>query len=283
MRFSTVLFAAVLAFSWAPGARAASPEDDAEPDWDARILSADGDVKVSLAGAGEEAAIPAKKDMPLNAGDKVVTGLKSRAELALGPDNLLELGPGASAAVESVKKAEGTMSLLKGCLVAKMKMMLNQRFWVRTPTAVAAVRGTEFAVEVVEGDGEADARTVVGVFDEGKLGVTSLDDESATERLLSENMEADFRKGEPPGESRKLQFLKDRAARVKYFRGRMAEVRERFKRFSREERERIRGQMDERRQEIHRRIEEGPSMRPERLREMREKRKEGRGRKGPRP
>jgi hypothetical protein len=286
MRLSTIFLALAVAASWASAARAASTGTEAgtEPaDWDARLLKADGDVTVALAGADEEEAVPAKADMPLSAGDKVLTGPKSRVEVALGPDNLLEVGPESSAIIKSVKKIEAELGLLKGYLVAKMKMLLNQRFQVRSPTAVASVRGTEFAVEVVEGEEESKDRTVVGVFDEGKLGVTSLEDETSTERFLSENQEADFLRGKPPGEPRKLEFLKERAARVKYFRGRMEAVRERFKRFGREERERIRGQMEERRQEIHRRMEAGPEMRPDRLKEMKDKLRRKRGRKDRRP
>ncbi|OGS12637.1 MAG: hypothetical protein A2234_07980 [Elusimicrobia bacterium RIFOXYA2_FULL_58_8] len=85
-----------------------------------------------------------------------------------------------------------TLSLKFGSLAAKVKNLLNKKFkmQVRTPSAVCAVRGTEFAVEY----SRLGKDTGVAVFDEGRLAVTPIDDTGAsgTEQILEKNTELSF-------------------------------------------------------------------------------------------
>ncbi|TPW19093.1 MAG: hypothetical protein FD126_3028, partial [Elusimicrobia bacterium] len=141
----------------------------AADDWSARITEVSGTVLIYV--EGSEEGLPAEAETPLEDGDRVETGEDGRAELALEAESLMELGPGSSFTVGSTHEADSWFSLSLGSLMAKVKSMAatrRKKFSIRTPTSVCAVRGTEFGVEVGE-DGE----TSVGVFDEGKVGVTA--------------------------------------------------------------------------------------------------------------
>lgn len=171
MNIPVLLLAALL--QTASAAHAAKDQATAAPSaeaegaaWDARITEVEGDV-VLFAGGAEE-GLPAEAGHPLEPGDRLETGPGSRVELALEADSVMELGPRSSFVVESLRPADSSFELSLGSFVAKLRSMLERgyRVRVRTPTAVAAVRGTEFALAVAD-DGE----TSVGVFDEGQVAV----------------------------------------------------------------------------------------------------------------
>ena len=64
-------------------AGAQAPTQAAEPDnWDARLSDSKGDVKVYSPTEGAE-ALPVEKDMPLQEGDRIVTGTDASADLSL--------------------------------------------------------------------------------------------------------------------------------------------------------------------------------------------------------
>jgi len=79
-----------------------------------------------------------------------------------------------------------------GSLVAKVKHFLNEKnkLQVRTPSAVCAIRGTEFAVEYSKMGKESS----VAVFDEGRVAVTEADGsgDKTQEYLLEKNTEIHF-------------------------------------------------------------------------------------------
>ena len=79
-----------------------------------------------------------------------------------------------------------------GNLAAKIQHFLNEKFkmQVRTPSAVCAVRGTEFAVEY----SQLGKETGVAVFDEGRLAVSPLDEKEQpkSEYMLEKNTELTF-------------------------------------------------------------------------------------------
>lgn len=86
--------------------------------------------------------------------------------------SVIRLGPNTDFLVNSLDTAESEFFLGIGRLVAKLRSLAAGReVRFRTATAVAAVRGTELAVEQ-END---DAPTRVGVFDEGQVVVSSHD------------------------------------------------------------------------------------------------------------
>ncbi|MFA6029517.1 MAG: FecR domain-containing protein [Elusimicrobiota bacterium] len=237
-----------------PGARA---EDGG---WDARLTKSEGEVVVYPAGA-EESSEP-ETDMPLDAGDRIETGADGRAEVALDSESLVEIGPKSVFTVESLDEKESWLSLKLGSLTAKLKKLAAGRsLRVRTPSAVAAVRGTEFAVDVPE-EGE----TRVGVFDEGRVEVSG--EQGSTE--LSANQETQVLRGRAPGRPAALKRFKKLRARIVRLRERRETVRKAWKALPVERRRELRRSFMERRAG---KLQE----RRERLQEKRERRKDGRG------
>jgi hypothetical protein len=260
------------AFSAETSAKKDVPKE--EESWDARVTRVSGQVKVALAGSAEGSEIDAKADMPLSDGDRVTTGKDGKAEIAFEGESAVELGPNSKLDVEATAKSGTSLRMKAGYLLAKIKFMLNRRFRVRTPTTVSAVRGTEFAVEVAD---EATGKTVVGVFGEGKLAV-SPGEESAAERVVSPNEEIECAQGEPLGPVRRLEYLKRREEQVKQFRGRVALLREQYKKYTRENRERYLNNMKDMLRDIEEKRRNGNRpFTPEDERKMKDAEKELRG------
>ncbi len=241
-----MILAAALLFA-SPAAWGASDSAVEQLDWDARITDVDGDVKVYLTG-DDENAIEAKKDMPLSKGDRIVTGKDGRLELAFAAENALELGSGSVLTLIGIRKADTILGLDAGRFVAQVKKLLKRRYRIRTPTSVTAVRGTQFAVEIVGED--EDMKTIVGVFDEGQLSVMISDDESKEERFLEANEEAEFVHGQPPGPVRRLDFLERRRDRLKRVISRRDKRRKRFKKYAKQNRKKLRSKMRKRRDKV---------------------------------
>ncbi|HBL18786.1 MAG: hypothetical protein A2X36_15740 [Elusimicrobia bacterium GWA2_69_24] len=275
----------------------------AEADWDTRLAAVQGEVFVVPAGGGE--AMAAEAGMPLEAGDEVRTGSDGKAEVAVSADSLLELGPESEFRVDSAARSAGSFTLSLGRLVAKLRSLtlVRERLSFRTPTAVAAVRGTEFALEVQD-----DGGTALGVFDEGKVAVKSMADPAVEETVVESSQEVVL----PPrgqevrsrlrGGKRYLQV--DALARLKAWKTGLAKlkarrdaVRRAWSALSREERlERrrkamraFRGKLQllspERRERIQRFLQATPEERRRLRQELREKiqqkrRERGAGRKG---
>lgn len=224
-------------------ALAAAPAFPADGAWDARLTRVEGEVKVEPAGASQGEAVPGEADMPLADGDRVVTGPDARAEIALDPERVLELGPGSDLTIESIAHEESVFRLALGYLAAKLEAFQKRRYRVQAPNIVAAVRGTEFALEVSAGE---EPTTVAGVFGEGRLAVSAGD---GAETLVGPGEEAERVGLRPLGKARKMAFLLKRADRIRVVAARRSELRERFKNFGPEDRQRLRQQMQGRRQD----------------------------------
>ena len=110
---------------------------------------------------------PGEGAVALAPGDSVRTGSDGRAELRVMADgSRIDVAP--STTLKVIKNA---IRLDLGKVLLRITKGINRkliRFRVKTPSAVCAVRGTEFAVFT-----EPDGRTVVSVF-EGDVEVTGL-------------------------------------------------------------------------------------------------------------
>lgn len=164
--------------------------------WDARLTTVDGLVTVTPKGATD--AVTAYAGMPIAAGDRIVVGADGRAELGLAAESLIELGPGASMTVSNLEERYTFLDLDLGSFVAKFHWdkALGRRLDVRTPTAVASVRGTEFGLTVAP-DGE----TSVAVFDEGRVAVRAKDAPALGETMLTPHQETEVAHGQPAVET----------------------------------------------------------------------------------
>lgn len=207
----------------------------AAEDWNARITEVSGTVLIYS--QGSEEGLPAEAQTPLEDGDRVETGDDGRAELALEADSVVELGAGTSFTVGSTQKADSWFSLDVGSLVAKLKSFQSRRaaLRVRTPTAVAAVRGTEFGVEV--GD---DGETSVGVYDEGRVAVTAGGEDGGEETMLTAKQETTLAPGQREFKVRRLERLEHRRERMTRLRARRDELRKGWKDFTPEKRRELR-------------------------------------------
>ena len=210
----------------------AQPQPPEDSTVDARIVKTQGDVLVYYHDAPEE-AVAAEEEDPLEAGDRVQTGLKSRAEVGLDGESVIELGANSDFEVTSLAPADQKFAMSVGSFVAKIKSLISGRMSVLTPTAVAAVRGTEFGVDVDE-----DNRTHVGVFDEGRVAVQN--ERGEGEQLLEANHETSVGSGERPGRPSALRRFVQRRRHILRMRKRLTALRGRWRTMAREERVNLR-------------------------------------------
>ncbi len=114
------------------------------------ILSVEGQVEVSLAGTGEWK--PARAGLLLNYGDRVRTGANSRALIQHESRILFRLGALTLVAIRPKPggEANATLDLNKGMLYF-LGRDKPDALELRTPVVTAAIRGTEFHIQVEEG------------------------------------------------------------------------------------------------------------------------------------
>jgi len=136
--------------------------------WDARLKVISGSVMVKTGDSEEWSAITGV--MPLDPNDSVKTASDGIAELYLDDKGAMAIGRNTELEISSLDQGDTVFTLASGSLVAKVKHFLNEKFrmQVRTPSAVCAVRGTEFAVDY----SKLGKETSVAVFDEGRVVVT---------------------------------------------------------------------------------------------------------------
>ncbi|OGR44843.1 MAG: hypothetical protein A2X35_05990 [Elusimicrobia bacterium GWA2_61_42] len=155
--------------------------------WDARLKVISGSVMVKPADSEEWSGITG--EIPLDPDDAVKTASDGVAELYLDDKAAVAIGRNTQLDISSLEQGDTVFSLNFGSIVAKVKHLLNDKFkmQVRTPSAVCAVRGTEFAVE----HSQLGKETTVAVFDEGRLAVTQAEgaEGAAQEYLLEKNNE----------------------------------------------------------------------------------------------
>lgn len=113
----------------------------------------------------------------LSAGDSLRSGRSASAEIQVDDGSRFRLGPSSTLKFSGGRPEETRLEFLRGRLHLWVKT-LNRRFEVRTPSAVCAVRGTEFALEV---DPDT-ARTQVDLFS----GALSVRDNLGNELRLEE-------------------------------------------------------------------------------------------------
>jgi hypothetical protein len=201
----------------------ARAQDAFSTDREARLVAVSGPVYVHLSGQAEDAFVTAEEGMPVDAGDEIRTGAAGAVEIALDGTSLLALGENSQFSIGSLRPQASEFSLQLGTLLAKIKSLAKgegMRF--RTPTVVAAVRGTELGIS--EGGDEQPAR--VAVFDEGQVAVSA---EGQKEVVLGPNEETEAAKGGPLGAPRKLAWWKALRGGAQAARDRAAAVRESWK------------------------------------------------------
>ena len=229
------LIAATLALSLAAAVSAHAQEEK----WDARLGAVSGDVTV-LAADGSPAA-SGEDGMPLEEGDRVVVAEGGSAEVALDGGSLIAVREKSDFKIEKTAKADASFFLQAGALLAKIQKLGTQRLRVRTPSAVAAVRGTEFGVEAEDGESH------IGVFDEGKVEVTG--DAGGPPELLISNQETSVAKGAAPVHAAQLQRFMAHRAHMRGQGRRLAAIKAKWKALPPDQRRELRKKMMERMRE----------------------------------
>lgn len=158
---------------------------------------------------------PAKKGLPLGEGDRIRTGEKGWCEILFKDGTFVKLETGAETSLEELKTTADSRSysfnLLRGkalWMAAKLKTTLKSKFSVRTPTAVCAVRGTDFSVIV-----SSAGATTLGLFD-GKVAFSAPEGQER-EILAGNEASADDGVTVREGLSRAMQLEKRRYEKLK--------------------------------------------------------------------
>ena len=151
----TLAMPALSAASVAPPVNAYAPQSSVAK---ASIIGFSGTPQVERAG---RAGMESVNGLPvaLSPGDRVHTGNGGRIFIQFRDGSQSTIDHDAVFTLEEEKDDSVTLSLTIGKIWCAVSKLANRRFRVRTPTAVAAVRGTEFSVESF-----GDKRSAVEVF-----------------------------------------------------------------------------------------------------------------------
>ena len=180
-----------------------SPYAQPPASFSATLIDFEGQVLIQK--GGENIWLPVEKDMPLEQGDHLKTGAKSFAEILVDDGSQIKLEENSEITLSELsadsqnKSITASVYLWFGRMLSNISRLANSRsrFEVQTPTVVAGVRGTDFAVEVVDGK-----QTDVGVFD-GEVAVAGLDRQKRAMReseiLLGKGYQSSVFKNKPPG------------------------------------------------------------------------------------
>jgi hypothetical protein len=115
-------------------------------------------------------AVVLDEEMPLSEEDIVETGPLSRAEITIDRETVLNLQSNSRLTIKKLFLKNTQLELAQGRMLAKVKPATqpDQSMIVKMPTAVVAIRGTEFGVET------ADGLSHVAVFNEGQVVVAGV-------------------------------------------------------------------------------------------------------------
>jgi hypothetical protein len=127
--------------------------------------------------SGADAWRKATTDDVLEPGDHLRTGVGGSATLVFEDSSQIELGPSANFLINDIGAGKTTVELSVGFLRAFISKVAARQFRVRTPTAVCAVRGTEFSIDV-----NAQGHTNVQMFS----GVLAVADSHGNETVVKD-------------------------------------------------------------------------------------------------
>lgn len=198
--------------------------------------------------------------MPVGPSDRIKAEKKSEAEITFDDGTVLRIEPKTLISVEQAiidrktKKKLARLGLSSGRALTNVKKLVHpkSKFEFTTPTAVIAVRGTEFVVDAER------LVTDVAVF-AGEVGVSSA---TATgEVLVKEDYQTSVRRGEVPFPPSRLtkEFLRYRKQVVTKFEKRVARYRARLDKIKNERTKKIKEMKKEsieRMEELRKRFEE---------------------------
>lgn len=163
--------------------------------------------------AQEDSFKKAVKDQPLYEGDEIQTKKGASCEIEFKTESIVRLDENSyfklNEAKETSKGNKTSLKLFYGKTLNVVNKTSGNSFKVETPTSVAGVRGTEFAVEA------ADDATDVGVFD-GTVSVQGVTESGSLTAAvdITQDTETSIQKFKKPGAPQKL---KEKMQRWKQF------------------------------------------------------------------
>jgi len=203
---------------------------------DLRVTDASGQVTLKTADHSKQAAV-VDEETPLAANDIVETGPKSSAELTMDGESVFKLQPGSRLQIKKLYQRNTLFELTEGAIVAKVQPASrpDQGLYLRMPTAVVAVRGTEFAA------GTGAGVSHVGVFDEGHVAVGGVWGHEAVK--LAPNQETQVTLSNVPQPPRRLAYFKKLKTQMPRLRRRAAFWHKNWRRLSAVRRQAIRDRL----------------------------------------
>lgn len=135
---AALLVLAPVARAWGPSAPPSLPLG--------RVIAVEGAVEFKSAGAADYVKL-AGAPSPLSPGDHLRTGPRGRAAVMLRDGSRLEVGQSTVFTVENDDPSYISILLSLGRLRAAVSKRPGRLFQIASPSAVAAVRGTEFTME----------------------------------------------------------------------------------------------------------------------------------------
>ncbi len=131
--------------------------------------------------SSQKNTVPLRLKDTLTKGDIVKTGPESFIVIQIGDDILARIQPDSNVEVKTLFDQENTEIFLeKGQIISVVKKFSKENnFNIKTPTALAAVRGTEYSISFYKG------RSVLAVK-EGKVQLSSLESKGKNKELMVE-------------------------------------------------------------------------------------------------
>ena len=176
--------------------------------------------------------IDAQVGLELEPGDVLRTGEASGAEILVSSSSLVSVAESSVFRLDPGAAVGESLRLDVGAVLLKWRTGPSAALKVRTPNAVAAVRGTEFGLSVPDND----SPTTVGVFDEGKVAAST----DAGEVLLGPNSETTCAPGKPPSAPRPLKAMLKYRATMRAMRARLAQLQRDLRRLPSEKQRELR-------------------------------------------
>jgi hypothetical protein len=135
-----------------------------------------GDVKVEKS---DKKIVPAKVGMKVNQSDTIIAGKDSRAKVVMQDKNVLNISPDTKILIEKYQfdESKDQKNVTLNVLYGKVRSTVNQKydgeknkFQVKTPSAVAGVRGTDFLTQFSQSSHQAKFVTFEGKVEVGTPG-----------------------------------------------------------------------------------------------------------------
>lgn len=165
------------------------------------LLQYKGDVKHRAGGSGDWSPVSAT-NLALNVGAEIQTAAKAEATVKVGAFSIVTLRELTFLRIKSVNDNESAVDLDRGRVITNVQRKSDkQSFSIKTPAAVAGVRGTTFIVET-----DADNATAVTVGD-GAVAVTGNVEGSRTV-VVEPGFTVKIVFNQPPEDPRKAELIR---------------------------------------------------------------------------